>query len=489
MESAGSRRTWSSMKWFVLWVSLSVISLAVGHQTGASRPKPAAIPRVQGPSDMVLNVKDFQAAGDGQADDTAAFARALSKLAEKGGGTLLIPSGTYVVAELNAGSGTVIKGMGSPLPVLLKRRDAKSILEISSGRLEDVRGVLHDITIEYVTLRGRSVEEGFSEHTHNINVSGVTRLFVQNVRIEGFQGDGIYLGRGRQQNGQIAHNSDVRVADNSFEGVNNENRNGVSLIDCSQCVLEHNVFTHVSRPSMPGAIDIEPNERDEIVRDVMIRDNAITGNNGGVGSISVVLYYKDFLTMPGHITIENNRIQDSKHGITILWQGGAATKQTPPLEMIIRHNFLKEVDGPLQLDGIAGVTVDDNDFSGSRSEVMVGYGLGASSLHFIKNRFERIGSNSTQGITLCGPLTDLVFEKNSFIDLGSGRQQGSAIYFARGAATNVSFTGNTFSSPSRVTQNAIRTANGVSLRRETNTWKGNVLQDGVRQGTFAHRVE
>jgi hypothetical protein len=427
--------------------------------------------------------------GDGKADDTAAFAGALSKLADNGGGTLLVPSGTYVVADLNAGSGTVIKGTGSPLPVLLKRRDAKSILEISSGHIAGSHGVLHDITIEYVTLRGRSVEEGFSEHTHNINVSGVTRLFVQNIRIEAFQGDGIYLGRGRQQDGQIAHNSDVRIADNSFEGVNNENRNGVSLIDCSECVLEHNAFTHVSRPSMPGAIDIEPNERDEIVRDVMIRDNAITGNNGGVGSISVVLYYKDFLTMPGHITIENNRIQDSKHGITVLWQGGAATEQTPPLEMIIRHNFLKEVDGPMQLDGIAGVTVDNNDFSGSRSEVMVGYGLGASNLHFINNRFERIGRNSTQGITLCGPLTDLVFDKNRFIDLGSGRQPGSAIYFARGAVTNVFFTGNTFSSPSRVTKIAIRTANGASLRPETNTWKGNDLQDGVRQGTFAHHVE
>src|SRR5229473_7291715 len=215
------------MKWFVRWVSLSVLSLVAGLQTRASHPKLAAISQVQGPSEMVLNVKDFQAVGDGKADDTAAFASALSKLAENGGGTLLIPSGTYVVADLNVGSGTVIKGTGSPLPVLLKRRDAKSILEISSGNLADTRGVPHDVTIEYVTLRGRSVEEGFSEHTHNISVAGVARLSVQNVRIEAFQGDGIYLGRGRQQNGQIVHNSDVRIADNSFEGANNENRNGV----------------------------------------------------------------------------------------------------------------------------------------------------------------------------------------------------------------------------------------------------------------------
>ncbi len=237
MESTGSQRTGRSMKWFVLWAALPAISLAAGLQAGASRPKLAASAQDQKPSEMILNVKDFQAVGDGKTDDTAAFASALSKSAENGSGTLLIPSGTYVVAELKVGSGTVIRGTGSPLPVLLKKRDARSILDISSGHVAGSDGVLHDITIEYVTLRGRSVEEGFSEHAHNINVSGVARLFVQNVRIEAFQGDGIYLGRGRQQNGQIAHNSDVRIADNSFEGVNNENRNGVSLIDCSQCCI------------------------------------------------------------------------------------------------------------------------------------------------------------------------------------------------------------------------------------------------------------
>jgi len=211
--------------------------------------------------------------------------------------------------------------------------------------------------------------------------------------------------------------------------------------------------------------------------------------NSFIGAISVVLYYKDFLTMPGQITIENNRIQNSKFGLTVLWQGGAAAEQTQSLDTVIRHNVIKEVEGPMKLDGIAGVTVDDNEFSSSRSEVLVGYSFGASGLHLTNNRFERMGSNSTQGVTLCGPLTDLVFEKNRFIDLGSGRQPGSAIYFARGAVTNVSFTGNTFSSPSRVTQIAIRTANGVSLRPETNIWKENVLRDGVRQGTFKHRVE
>jgi hypothetical protein len=474
---------------FTAWPFLLFMALLVGLVTKTSGFEHATMAPIQGAASLVLNVKDFHATGDGKTDDTAVFAGALTKLAENGGGTLLIPPGTYVVADLNVGSGTVIKGTGSPLPVLVKRPDAKNIINILSVRYADSRGVLHDITIEQLTLRGRSVEDGFSEHIHNINALGVARLSVQHVRFEAFQGDGLYLGRRQQQNGEAIHNSDVTITDNSFDGTNNQNRNGISLIDCSHCIVERNVFTSVSRYNMPGAIDLEPNQRDEIIRDVAIRNNTITGSNGGAGAISVVLNFKDFITSPGKITIEHNQIQSSRNGIAVLWRGGMTTEWAQSLDTVIRNNVIKEVDHPMTLDGVAGITVDHNEFSASRSELQIGCSFGAFGVHFTNNRFERIGGNSVHGITLCGPAADLVFDKNAFTNLGSGQKDGSAIYFARGAATNVTFTANTFSSPAHVTRVAIRTASGVSLRGKTNTWTGNILQDRIQQGTFPHRRE
>jgi Pectate lyase superfamily protein len=440
----------------------------------------------QAASRLVLNVKDFQATGNGSEDDTPAFAGALSKLGENGGGTLLIPSGTYVVADLHVESGTWIKGTGTPLPVLVKRPRANCILDISSSRFVDSHGALHDITVENVTLRGRSVEDGFSEHTHNFSALGVTRVSVRHVRFEAFQGDGIYLDTRRQQNGELVHNTDVKVSDNSFDGANDQNRNGASLIDCSHCILERNLFSHMSRPDMPGAIDIEPDEKNQSVRDIVIKDNTITGNKGGVGAISIVLNLKDFLITPGHITVENNRIENSKRGIMILWRGGPATQQTQSLDTVIRHNVVKDVDRPMTLDGGVGITVDNNDISDSRSELQIGCGFGAVDLRFQNNRFYRVGSKSAHGIMICGPLSDLVFERNDFADLGSGQRGGSAIYFGRGAATNVTFVANTFSSPNHITHVAVLAAYSASCCGGTAAWTGNVLHDRIQPGSFRH---
>lgn len=486
MVRMSSRRIGRASRHAGLCVSLSITSFLAGLKTGTSGLKHESMLPVHAASDLVLSVKDFQETGNGNKDDTPGFADALSKLAENGGGTLLIPPGTYIVADLQVGSGTLIKGTGTPLPVLVKRPDANSILDISSSRFTDSHGALHDITIEYLTLRGRSVEDGFREHTHNINAVGVTRFSVQSVRFEAFQGDGIYLGTRRQQNGELVHNTDVKVADNNFDGANNQNRNGVSLIDCSRCILERNVFSHVSRPDMPGAIDVEPDQKSEIIRDVAMRDNTITGNHGGVGAISIVLNLKDFLVAPGHITVENNRIESSKNGITILWRDGPITQQTQSLDTLVRHNVVKEIGRPMILDGTVGITVDNNDISDSRSELQIGCGFGAVGVQFKNNRLHRVGRNSAYGIMLCGPLSDLVFDRNCFADLGSGQTVGSAIYFARGAARNVTFSANTFSSPSHVTQVAIRAATGASFCCGTTAWTGNVLRNRIRPGSFPH---
>ncbi|MGC8863790.1 MAG: glycosyl hydrolase family 28-related protein, partial [Armatimonadota bacterium] len=45
---------------------------------------------------LVVNVRDFGAKGDGTTDDTAAFQAALDSIADKGG-TVSVPAGTYLI--------------------------------------------------------------------------------------------------------------------------------------------------------------------------------------------------------------------------------------------------------------------------------------------------------------------------------------------------------------------------------------------------------
>ena len=46
-------------------------------------------------------MRAFQAAGDGVAKDTAAIQRAVDACAEAGGGTVLVPPGTYLCGSIN----------------------------------------------------------------------------------------------------------------------------------------------------------------------------------------------------------------------------------------------------------------------------------------------------------------------------------------------------------------------------------------------------
>lgn len=63
-------------------------------------PGPAPSP---GPTDGILNLRDFGAAGDGKADDGPALRRALAALQEQGGGTLYLPAGVYQCSAVPPG--------------------------------------------------------------------------------------------------------------------------------------------------------------------------------------------------------------------------------------------------------------------------------------------------------------------------------------------------------------------------------------------------
>jgi hypothetical protein len=442
-----------------------------------------AVPTTTVGSKLVLSVKDFQAVGDGITDDTRPFTNALHQLAANNGGTLLIPPGTYLVGDVKLGSGIFLKGTGTPLPVLMKAPSAVSVLSIVSD-LAGGAPLLHDISVEQLTLRGRSVQDGFSEHAHNLVVRGVDHLAIHSVSFEAFQGDGLYLGT-LHEAGTVTHNLNINVTGNTFDGVNAENRNGVSVIDCDHCVIERNTFVRLTRPDMPGAIDLEPNHQDEFIHDVALINNTITSNHGSVGAIAVELAFKDFLRSPGHILIENNQIQDSVHGIVVAWSG-SPTSTTPSLDMLVWRNVVKNTGHVLTLDGVAGVTVAQNAFSDSSLDLQLGTSFGASSVHFKSNSFVRMGSASGHAVVLSGPLSFVDFDSNNFTDLGSPSAGGSAIHFAGGSAGNVTYTNNVFSSPNQITHVAISSERNVVFAMETNIWHGNTLHDGIQLGTFPH---
>ncbi len=73
----------------------------------------------------VWNVRDFGAKGDGEADDTAAFQRALDEAGKAGGGVVYAPRGNYLFkGNLLVPNGVTLKGVWESVPAHNGIRDA-----------------------------------------------------------------------------------------------------------------------------------------------------------------------------------------------------------------------------------------------------------------------------------------------------------------------------------------------------------------------------
>jgi Ca2+-binding RTX toxin-like protein len=109
---------------------------------------------------MIYNVKDFGAKGDGVTNDTSAIQAAVNAARAAGGGSVYIPSGTYIVSGgASAGDGCIMiydnttvygDGMGA---TTIKLRDGWN--KDVTGIFRDSYGVPHhDITVHDLTIDG-----------------------------------------------------------------------------------------------------------------------------------------------------------------------------------------------------------------------------------------------------------------------------------------------------------------------------------------------
>jgi hypothetical protein len=376
-----------------------------------------------------VNVVDYGAVGDGITNDSAAIQAAINFQRDApGGGEVYVPAGTYLVNDLRLYSDITLRGAG-PTASILKHTGGSDYYVVrvngSGAGTPDIADNQRNIFIRDLQLRG-TVDEGdtFNQHRHLLFLSAVSDILIENVYFIGMRGDGIYVGSDNTL-GNERHNTNVTIRGCFFDGLINNNRQAISIIDGDNILIENNVFDRISRPDMPGVIDIEPNTASEafyIVNNIVINNNTFRRSNG----LSAILWWTPYLrtTRYGYnFTVTNNIFEASVNtnsGMPVIGIYTGQTAEDPPMSIIIEGNtILAANDRWLGLSNVFNnVSVRNNIVKNGRGAEL-GYLWRADGNHgtaiedavFANNYFENF--NSWNFLSFWNPK-NVTIENNTF---------------------------------------------------------------------------
>ena len=123
------------------------------------------------------NAKDFGAVGDGVTDDTSAIQAAIDAVSAKGGGTVFLPDGNYLVSNSGSGISVSLKTQ-----VTLQGETNTRLTSSGSAIVLDGRDGINFITIKDVDIYGSGGAADLAE----IGVSFRSNCYntrIENVRV------------------------------------------------------------------------------------------------------------------------------------------------------------------------------------------------------------------------------------------------------------------------------------------------------------------
>lgn len=330
-ESAARRRLLGGL------VKLSAAGLVFGALPFLAH---AAVPGPRARGSAKIDVREHGAGGDGKKDDTAAFQAAIDAL-PAGGGTVLVPAGSYLIdptrnvklrsrmhLSLAAGARLVAKANAAPRAYVLLAQQVEDV-EISGGSIVGDRD----------SHRGTAGEWG-----HGIRIRGCSRVTVRDIRISRCWGDGISAG-GIMLKGQPSRpGRDLLVANVVCSG---NRRQGLTLGSYRGVRVRNCEFSGTGGTPPAAGIDIEPDT--DIASGIVIEECLVRDNRGP----GIQLYKRAADVTISKCTIERNR----GDGVLVLTAADCVFA-----ENIIRNNRLA---GITLRGGSRNIRITGNRLSGN----------------------------------------------------------------------------------------------------------------------------
>ncbi|WP_224450079.1 right-handed parallel beta-helix repeat-containing protein [Haloprofundus salilacus] len=306
-----------------------------------------------------VDVTAFGAVGDGEADDGPALQTALDAVADRGGGTVSLPPGTYRHRRsLLYGSNLVVAGHGATLLFDPPDPDATALVPRSYGGGDPVRHVVVDgLTLTTADpARGNGIGVAHAEDVtvrdcrgerlrwHLVDVAGGKDVLVRNCYAVGLRSAAYQADNLTEYGGLVVAPPEGPVENAVVDGSANENVAIVHNVaeDCTRGVHLHRSGGHdlsVEQNKIRRCTDVGILGDDGTDwHDVRVSGNIVEGTPTSTG-IRLDGRYRN-------ISVENNTVRNhGGDGITV-HPGG--------------HGASKEVDSSVDEAVAEGVSVSDN---------------------------------------------------------------------------------------------------------------------------------
>lgn len=331
-------------------------------------------------------------------------------------------------------AGTTVFGDGMGKTIIRPAAVGQTALCAMSS---DAGTTIDNVTIRDLTLHGYS-DTAFAEHAHLVALNGVRNPLIERVEFKAFQGDGIYFGTGEMP-GSGRHNYNIIVRDCVFDGINNENRNAITIIDGDKVTITCNSFRNCTKSTMPGAIDFEPDDADTsvVLRDIEVSNNLFSAI-GGTPAVIAFPIPSTVAALPRNIRILGNDFRDYAGSGAEIYINTGRPLTAADIDMAIEISGNRGENGviPFDLRSLKGLVMGKtNVFQAYKKNAVVGLAAADKAIDCtIAPRMMLSGSEANGIGVRVGTVDGLVLGANLYKCGGTGAG-GCPVQFAAGTAS------------------------------------------------------
>jgi len=390
----------------------------------------------------IVNAADygFAEAGTGAAN-ASNLGEAITYLS--GGGQINLSPGTFTLNPTTMASDITVQGAGMEATIIVQGTTAAGygVFYAFSGSSTTY---VENLTFRDFTIK--STVGTFSEFIYLMSLTGVRNLLIERVRFQGFQGDGLYLGgevggSDLTNSANFRHNVNVTVRDCIFDGVNNENRQGITVVDADGLLIDNCHFFDCTKSTMPGAIDFEPNAYAYyVMRNCTVSNCTFTRVGGDAGIISITVPAA-LTTIPTGFRFINNRTMGNTASASDYYFNFARTFSATDTNTNILIQGHRGTTGvkPFNTTATKGVWIRNSHWTGYTTAALSGFD-GATDL--IRDggiegcQFILCGTNTNESGLIIGKANGFTVRNVTFDRCGYANASYSPILFLTGCTSD-----------------------------------------------------